>query len=98
VQLALNDAYRPVTSGAFTLTENYAYTVEAFRAYLDRLNEGGLLLVTRWLQTPPSEDSTRRSDRCGSVTVKRTSASGRATRTTSKKRNRFSAMCLTARK
>lgn len=56
VQLALTDAYRPVTSGAFTLTENYSLTVEAFEAYLDRLDRGGILLVTRWLQNPPSEE------------------------------------------
>ena len=56
VQLALTDAYRPVTSGAFTLTENYTYTVEGFQAYLDLLADDGLLVVTRWLQTPPSEE------------------------------------------
>lgn len=56
VQIALTDAYRPVTSGAFTLTENYALTVEAFSAYLDLLERDGLLLLTRWLQNPPSEE------------------------------------------
>ncbi len=56
VQIALTDAYRPVTSGAFTLTENYALTVEAFSAYLDLLKQDGLLLLTRWLQNPPSEE------------------------------------------
>jgi SAM-dependent methyltransferase len=56
VQLALNDAYRPVTSGAFTLTENYVYTVEGFEAFLDLLREDGVFVVTRWLQNPPSED------------------------------------------
>jgi spermidine synthase len=56
VQLPLTDTYRPVTSGAFTLTENYTFTVEAFEAYLDRLDDDGMLIVTRWLQTPPSEE------------------------------------------
>ncbi len=56
VQLALTDTYRPVTSGAFSLTENYTYTVEGFRDYLDLLRPDGLLIVTRWLQTPPSEE------------------------------------------
>jgi spermidine synthase len=56
VQLALTDSYRPVTSGAFTLTENYALTVEAFRDYLDLLRPEGVFVVTRWLQTPPSEE------------------------------------------
>lgn len=55
VHLALTDNYRPITSGAFTLTENYTLTVEAFRAYLGLAGEEGVLVVTRWLQTPPSE-------------------------------------------
>ena len=55
VVVSLNDPHRPVTSGAYTLTENYAYTIEAFADYLDALDEDGLLVVTRWLQTPPSE-------------------------------------------
>jgi len=55
VQVSLADTYRPVTSGAYSLSENYLYTVEAFAGYLARLNEGGLLVVSRWLQTPPSE-------------------------------------------
>lgn len=56
VQLALNDTYRPVTSGAFTLTEDYRHTVEGFADYLDLLTPHGVLIVTRWLQNPPSED------------------------------------------
>jgi len=55
VHLALADNYRPVTSGAFTLTENYSLTVEAVRAYLRRAEPDGLLVITRWLQNPPSE-------------------------------------------
>ncbi len=52
---ALTDPHRPVTSGAYSLTENYTYTVEALRDYLSALDDDGLLVVTRWLQTPPSE-------------------------------------------
>ena len=55
VQVSLADTYRPVTSGAYSLSENYLYTVEAFVDYLAHLSEGGLLVVSRWLQTPPSE-------------------------------------------
>ncbi len=55
VQVSLADIYRPVTSGAYSLSENYLYTVEAFADYLAHLSEGGLLVVSRWLQTPPSE-------------------------------------------
>jgi len=56
VELTLSDGYRPVTSGAYSLTETYSLTIEAFRAYLRLLEDDGIFIVTRWLQTPPSED------------------------------------------
>jgi hypothetical protein len=55
VQVALTDPHRPVTSGAYSLTEDYTYTVEAFGDYLHALEADGILAITRWLQTPPSE-------------------------------------------
>jgi hypothetical protein len=56
IQLALSEGYRPVTSGAYSLGERYDLTVEAFGDYLARLRPGGLLVVERWLQLPPSEE------------------------------------------
>jgi len=55
VDLALNDAQRTVVSGAYTLSEDYRYTVQAFVDYLDLLRPDGVLVIHRWLQTPPSE-------------------------------------------
>jgi hypothetical protein len=55
VVIALTDTHRPVTSGAYSLTENYLYTVEAMNDFWQTLDDQGVLLVTRWLQTPPSE-------------------------------------------
>ncbi len=55
VMLSLTAPQRTVTSGAYSLAEDYCHTVEAFADYLARLDEGGLLVVTRWLQVPPSE-------------------------------------------
>jgi SAM-dependent methyltransferase len=55
IHLALGDAYRPVTSGAYSLGERYDLTVEAFEDYLKRLRPGGLLVIERWMQLPPSE-------------------------------------------
>lgn len=55
VQFSLTDTYHPLTSGAYSLAENHLYTVEAATLALRRLNEGGLLVLTRWLQDPPSE-------------------------------------------
>jgi hypothetical protein len=54
--LSLSSAFHPVRSGAYALTEEYRYTVEAFEAMRERLDDGGLLIATRWLQDPPSED------------------------------------------
>jgi hypothetical protein len=53
--LSLSSAYHPVRSGAYSLGEDYRYTVEAFQDSLARLNQEGVFVVTRWLQTPPSE-------------------------------------------
>jgi len=55
VTLSLTAPQRTVTSGAYSLSEDYRYTVEAFADYVARLDENGLLVATRWLQVPPSE-------------------------------------------
>ncbi|HYN88040.1 MAG TPA: hypothetical protein VER55_05900, partial [Ardenticatenaceae bacterium] len=44
ISVALTDPHRPVTSGAYSLTENYLYTVEAAGDYLRALDKDGLLL------------------------------------------------------
>ena len=56
IVLALNSSYHPVRSGAYSLAEDYRYTVEAFISALSRLSPQGVLVVTRWLQVPPSEE------------------------------------------
>ncbi len=56
VQLTLADNYRPITSGAFTLSEDYTLTVEAFQDYFELLGEDSYFVITRWLQAPPSEE------------------------------------------
>ncbi|MFH1929611.1 MAG: hypothetical protein ABIK79_15775 [Chloroflexota bacterium] len=56
LHLSLTDTYHPITSGAFGLSESYAYTLEAFEDYLGHLSEDGILMLTRWLQDPPSEE------------------------------------------
>jgi hypothetical protein len=55
IDFALTDSFRPVTSGAYSLSENYTYTSEALADGLARLDEDGVLIVTRWVQTPPTE-------------------------------------------
>ncbi len=56
ILLSLASSYHPVRSGAYSLAEDYRYTVESFTDALERLNSDGLLVVARWLQDPPSED------------------------------------------
>ncbi|HIC89105.1 MAG TPA: hypothetical protein EYP04_06855 [Anaerolineae bacterium] len=55
IQWALTDPFRPVASGAYSLAENYSLTIEAFQDGLRHLDHDGILVVTRWLQMPPSE-------------------------------------------
>jgi hypothetical protein len=55
IVVSLSSSYHPVRSGAYSLAEDYRYTVEAFQDALARLAPEGLLSVTRWLQDPPSE-------------------------------------------
>jgi hypothetical protein len=55
VILSLVNSYHPVRSGAYSLAEDYRYTVEAFQDAIRQLNSEGILVVNRWLQNPPSE-------------------------------------------
>ncbi len=48
IQLSLIDTYAATAAGAFALTENPLYTVEAWSIFLSKLRPGGLLAVTRW--------------------------------------------------
>lgn len=56
VFLPLSEPYRPVANGAYSLAENYQITVEAITAALLKLRPEGTFVVSRWLQTPPSEE------------------------------------------
>jgi spermidine synthase len=56
VMLALSENRRLVTAGAFSLSETYPLTAEAFDGYFGHLAPGGLLVVHRWLQLPPTEE------------------------------------------
>jgi len=55
VIVSLTDTYHPVRSGAYSLAEDYRYTLQAFQQALDALDQDGILVVSRWLQVPPSE-------------------------------------------
>ena len=55
IVFSLASSYHPIRSGAYSLAEDTRYTVESFQDTLSHLNPDGLLVATRWLQTPPSE-------------------------------------------
>jgi SAM-dependent methyltransferase len=48
IQMSLIDTWAATGAGAFTLTENGLYTVEAWQRFLNRLNPGGVFTVSRW--------------------------------------------------
>lgn len=53
IQISLIDSWAASTAGAFALAENNLYTVEAFELYAERLSDGGLLSVSRWMGELP---------------------------------------------
>ncbi len=48
IQMALIDTWAATGAGAFSLSENALYTVEAWQTFLSRLSEGGIFTVSRW--------------------------------------------------
>ncbi len=55
LQGTMVDTWAATAAGAYALAENNLYTVEAFKEYLDRLAEGGMLSLTRWYMEPPDQ-------------------------------------------
>lgn len=48
IQMALVDTWAATGAGAFTLSENGLYTVEAWRIFFSRLSDDGIFTVSRW--------------------------------------------------
>ncbi len=55
VQMTLVDTWASTAAGAFALSENNLYTVEAFREYFNHLNPDGMIAITRWEFRQPRE-------------------------------------------
>jgi hypothetical protein len=55
IQMTLVDTWASTAAGAFALSENNLYTVEAFVDYFEHLTDDGLLAITRWEFQPPRE-------------------------------------------
>jgi hypothetical protein len=48
IQISLIDTWAATAAGAFVLSENSLYTVEAWRAFLTHLTDRGVVTVSRW--------------------------------------------------
>lgn len=55
VQMTLVDTWASTAAGAFALSENNLYTVEAFREYFAHLKPDGIIAITRWEFRQPRE-------------------------------------------
>ena len=56
IQMSLTDTWAATAAGAFVLTENTLYTIEAWETFLKRLAPGGVLSVSRhYVESEPLE-------------------------------------------
>lgn len=55
LQMTLVDTWASTSAGAFALSENNLYTVQAFREYFDHLKPDGIIAITRWEFFKPRE-------------------------------------------
>ncbi|MBI5749235.1 MAG: hypothetical protein HZA00_08925 [Nitrospinae bacterium] len=56
IQISPADALASSSTGIYGLTEDYRFTVEAFRDYIEHLNENGILTITLYLLPPPRHE------------------------------------------
>jgi hypothetical protein len=52
LQIPFTDTWAATGAGAFALTENGLYTVDAWQTFIDHLSDHGVLTVTRWYLSP----------------------------------------------
>ena len=57
IQMSLIDTWAATGAGAFTLSENGLYTVEAWQIFLRRLTPNGVFTVSRWYSPRYQSDS-----------------------------------------
>jgi len=48
LQMSLIDTWASTGAGAFSLSENALYTLEAWRVFMDRVKDDGIFTVSRW--------------------------------------------------
>lgn len=59
IQMTLIDTWAATGAGAFSLSENGLYTVEAWKIFLRRLNPNGVFTVSRWFSPEEVAESGR---------------------------------------
>ena len=59
LQMSLIDTWAATGAGAFTLSENGLYTVEAWDVFLGRLKRGGVFSVSRWYSPDNVSETSR---------------------------------------
>jgi hypothetical protein len=59
LQISLVDTWASTGAGAFSLSENGLYTLDAWRVFLDRLKPGGVLSVSRWFDPDNVSETSR---------------------------------------
>jgi hypothetical protein len=57
--MSLVDTWAATGAGAFTLSENGLYTVEAWKIFLSRLTSRGVLTVSRWYEASVPDETGR---------------------------------------
>jgi hypothetical protein len=55
IQFSQVDTWAAAAAGAYSLTENYLYTLDAYKEYLAHLNDNGMLAIGRWHFEPPGQ-------------------------------------------
>ena len=53
IQINLPGAMGALTAGGYSMNENYIFTVEALKTCLNRLRPGGMILLSRGIESPP---------------------------------------------
>jgi hypothetical protein len=48
IQMSMIDTWAATGAGAFSLSENGLYTLQGWRAFMNRLTDGGVFTVSRW--------------------------------------------------
>lgn len=61
IQISLTDSWAATAAGAYALSENYLYTLEALRLYLQRVGDRGLVSISRWMRGESQFEAVRMS-------------------------------------